>query len=80
MLHCVALVRTNIAKEHWFLQEPHGITSQKMAFFSHRHENLKSYMFTCCFMNTPDKTKQNTYIIFLMKRNYVNHFNFMKIA
>jgi hypothetical protein len=28
--------------KHWFLQEPHSIISQKMAFFSHCHENLKS--------------------------------------
>jgi hypothetical protein len=33
MLHSVALVRTDIPPKHRFLQEPHGITSQKMAFF-----------------------------------------------
>jgi hypothetical protein len=27
-----------------FLQEPHGVTSQKTAFCSHRCENLKSYI------------------------------------
>jgi hypothetical protein len=27
-----------------FLQEPHGVKSQKMAFFSHRRENLKFYI------------------------------------
>jgi hypothetical protein len=33
-----------------FLQEPHGVTSLKMAFFnSHRHENLKSYMMYIIF-------------------------------
>jgi hypothetical protein len=31
--HHVALVRTNIPSKCWFLQEPHGITSQKTAFF-----------------------------------------------
>jgi hypothetical protein len=33
MLCHVALVRTNISEERQFLQEPHSITSQKMAFF-----------------------------------------------
>jgi hypothetical protein len=28
----VALVRTNVSEEHWFSQ-PHGVTSQKTAFF-----------------------------------------------
>jgi hypothetical protein len=26
-------LRTDIPPKHWFLQEPHGITSQKTAFF-----------------------------------------------
>jgi hypothetical protein len=33
MLRHVALVRTNISEERWFLQDPHGVTSQKTAFF-----------------------------------------------
>jgi hypothetical protein len=32
MLHCVALVRTNDSEEYLLLQEPHGVTFQKMAF------------------------------------------------
>jgi hypothetical protein len=34
MLCHVAVVRTNVLEEHWFLQDPHGVTSQKMAFFN----------------------------------------------
>jgi pentatricopeptide repeat protein len=37
------LVTANVPPKHWFLQEPPSVTSQKMAFFSHHHENLKSY-------------------------------------
>jgi hypothetical protein len=33
MLHCVALVRTDIPPKHRFLQEPQGIISKKTAFF-----------------------------------------------
>jgi hypothetical protein len=33
MLCRVALARTNVLEERRFLQEPHGITSQKTAFF-----------------------------------------------
>jgi hypothetical protein len=33
MLSRVVLVRTDVSEERQFLQEPHGITSQKMAFF-----------------------------------------------
>jgi hypothetical protein len=33
MLCHVALVRTDVSEEHQFLQEPHGVTSQKTAFF-----------------------------------------------
>jgi hypothetical protein len=32
MKNAVALVRTNVSEEHWFLQEPHGVASQSMAF------------------------------------------------
>jgi hypothetical protein len=32
MSHHVALVRTNVSGGHQFLQEPDGITSQKMTF------------------------------------------------
>jgi hypothetical protein len=28
----------------WTLQEPHDVTSQKTTFFSHRRENVKSYI------------------------------------
>jgi hypothetical protein len=34
-------------------QEPHGVTSQKTAFFSHCRGNLKSYItFSVCFKGT----------------------------
>jgi hypothetical protein len=34
MLRRVALERTDVpSPKHWFLQEPHGVTSQKTAFF-----------------------------------------------
>jgi hypothetical protein len=33
MLRRVALVRTDFAPESRLLQEPHGVTSQKTAFF-----------------------------------------------
>jgi hypothetical protein len=33
MLRRVALVRTDVSKEHRFLQEPHGVTSKKTPFF-----------------------------------------------
>jgi hypothetical protein len=33
MLRCVAPVRTDVSEECRFLQERHGVTSQKMAFF-----------------------------------------------
>jgi hypothetical protein len=33
MLSSEALVRTDVPLKHWFLQEPHGITSHKTAFF-----------------------------------------------
>jgi hypothetical protein len=36
-------------KSSQFLQEPHGVTSQKTPFFSsHRRENLKSYQIITC--------------------------------
>jgi hypothetical protein len=33
MLHRVVLVRTNVLLKRRFLQEPHGVTSQKMGLF-----------------------------------------------
>jgi S-adenosylmethionine/arginine decarboxylase-like enzyme len=33
MLCRMALIRTNMSEEHRFLQEPHNVTFQKMAFF-----------------------------------------------
>jgi hypothetical protein len=33
VLYHVALVRTNVLEEHRFLQDQHGVTSQKIAFF-----------------------------------------------
>jgi hypothetical protein len=33
MWHRVALVRTDVSEECWFLQESHSATSQKMALF-----------------------------------------------
>jgi hypothetical protein len=33
MLHHVALEKTDIPPKCWFSQEPHGVTSQKTAFF-----------------------------------------------
>jgi hypothetical protein len=33
MLRRVALVRTDVSEERRFLQEPHGLTSQKTEFF-----------------------------------------------
>jgi hypothetical protein len=33
MLRRVACVRTEVSEERGFLQEPHGVTSQKTAFF-----------------------------------------------
>jgi hypothetical protein len=33
MLRRVALVGTDVSEVHRFLQEPHGVTSQKTAFF-----------------------------------------------
>jgi hypothetical protein len=33
MLRRVALVRTDVSEERRFLQEPHGLASQKTAFF-----------------------------------------------
>jgi hypothetical protein len=33
MLRCVALVRTDVSEEFSALQEPHGVISQKTAFF-----------------------------------------------
>jgi hypothetical protein len=33
MLRRVVLVRTDISEKRRFLQEPHGVTSQKTAFF-----------------------------------------------
>jgi hypothetical protein len=33
MLHCVALVRTDVWEERRFLQESHSVTSHKTAFF-----------------------------------------------
>jgi hypothetical protein len=33
MLRRVALVRTDVPPKRQFLQEPHGVTSQKTAFF-----------------------------------------------
>jgi hypothetical protein len=33
MLHCVAVVRIDVPPKRPFLQEPHGVTSQKIAFF-----------------------------------------------
>jgi hypothetical protein len=41
MLGLVALVRTDVSEGRQFLQEPHSITSQKMAFF-------KSDLIVCC--------------------------------
>jgi hypothetical protein len=38
----VALVRTDVSEEPRFSQEPHGVTSQKTAFFIVSRENLKS--------------------------------------
>jgi hypothetical protein len=38
------LVRPYIPPKRWFLQEPHGVTSHKMALHSHRRETLKSYI------------------------------------
>jgi hypothetical protein len=32
-LRGVTLVRTDFSEEHWFLQEPHGVTSHKSALF-----------------------------------------------
>jgi hypothetical protein len=44
MLCRVPLVRTAIPPKPWFLQEPHGVTSQEESILhSHHHENLKSY-------------------------------------
>jgi hypothetical protein len=44
MLRRVALIRTEVSDEHRFLQEPHGVTSQKTAFFRViAVKNLKSY-------------------------------------
>jgi hypothetical protein len=42
LLHA-ALVRADVLEECQFLQEPHGITSQKMAFFI-AHVCLSSYL------------------------------------
>jgi hypothetical protein len=36
--------RLKHAPERRFLQQPHGVTSHKTTFFSHRRENLKSYI------------------------------------
>jgi hypothetical protein len=33
MLRRVGIVRTNVAEERRFLQEPHGVTSKKTPFF-----------------------------------------------
>jgi hypothetical protein len=33
MLCHVTLVRTVVPPKHWFLQQPHGVTSHKMAIF-----------------------------------------------
>jgi hypothetical protein len=34
VLRRVALVRTDVPPKSWFLQVPHGVTSQKTAFFT----------------------------------------------
>jgi hypothetical protein len=34
MLRHVSLVRTDVSEERLFLQKPHGVMSQKTAFFS----------------------------------------------
>jgi hypothetical protein len=44
MLRRATLVITDVSEERRFLQEPHDVTSQKMTFFSHRRDNLKSYI------------------------------------
>jgi hypothetical protein len=66
LLHHVALVRTDVSEEcitflirvkqyipqkRWFLQQPHNITSQKMAFF----------------IVTTVKTSNLTYLKFIVK-------------
>jgi hypothetical protein len=35
MLRRLTLVRTDVPRKHRFLQEPHGVISQKMVFFRH---------------------------------------------
>jgi hypothetical protein len=43
MLRRVALVRTDVSVERRFLQEPHGVTSQKMEFFKNSLDSGKFY-------------------------------------
>jgi hypothetical protein len=40
MLRRVALVRTDVSKERQFLRKPHGVTSQKTAFFTEICSNM----------------------------------------
>jgi hypothetical protein len=51
MLHHMALVRTDVPPKRLFLQEPQGVTAQKMAFF------------IVTAVKTSDLTYQNTFCI-----------------
>jgi hypothetical protein len=42
-LETTLAVTSNVPSKLRFVQEPHGVTAQKTAFFSHRRDNLKSY-------------------------------------
>jgi hypothetical protein len=47
--------RWYVPPKHWFLQEPHGITSQKMAFFiitAIKVLNLTTYVLWCVWSDT----------------------------
>jgi hypothetical protein len=44
----VALVRTDVSEELRFLQEPHGVTSQQVAFFVKVKVKSKTISVTGC--------------------------------
>jgi hypothetical protein len=76
MLRCVALVRTDVSLKHWFLQEPHGITSQNTAFFivtTVKTSNLTS------FVGSSEKCNCVSKLITIYEKLelFHGHFNFL---